>query len=102
MVMKSSRFAAALALSCFAIFAALTQAQEALPDSPDKAKVAASPDQCVLLLKTAWESHDDAAVAARYADPGRSIVRRELATARRREAAEAALAKAIKEKIAEG
>jgi hypothetical protein len=84
----------AIALSSVLAFASLALAQEAIDDTAPKGRIAATPEEAVSLLKAAWDARDDRAVVARYADPGASSLRRELAALRRLESAQAALLKA--------
>src|SRR5947209_8702544 len=75
-------------------------AQQALDaNGKPAAKVAGDPTQAISLLKAAWEAKDDAAVAARYAEPGATCVKRELLSGRKLETAQATLAKLAREKL---
>lgn len=60
---------------------------------------AASPGNGVVLLKEAWEAGDLNAVVARYAEPGASYLRSDLAMLRRVERAQETLGSAVRAKL---
>lgn len=60
---------------------------------------APTPGHGVILLKEAWDAGDLDAIVARYAEPGASYIRSDLAALRRVEDAQTDLARAVTEKV---
>lgn len=82
----------AIALA-FALSAAHADDKAAPPEK------ATTPGQGVILLKQAWDRGDLDAVVARYAEPGASFIRSDLAALRRVETAQQELARAVGAKL---
>jgi hypothetical protein len=68
----------------------------------DKNAKAPTPGHGVIMLKAAWESGDLDAVVRRYAEPGASYIRSDLAAQRKVEQARDDLGKAVREKLGAG
>ncbi len=86
-------------LATLLAFLALAALAARADDKAEKPEKAPTPGHAVILLKQAWDKGDLDAIVARYAEPGASFIRSDLAALKRIEDAQTELATAITEKL---